>query len=105
MIFRTPHMKKGAWFNLDEPESIVKLVRVYWRALLIFSVVCIVGFSMYGVWQLALFSELANMVPSPGVPVSPLDRVQLTDTLESFQVRDARYELLEKNPPNVKDPS
>jgi len=82
-----------------------KLVRVYWRALLATSFMLVVGFSMYGVWQVTLLSELANLIPKIGASQSPLDRPQLKNVLESFQAREERYDFLEKNPPSIKDPS
>ncbi len=110
MKFSHSHWNKvrDAYANRTEPESFRILARVYWHALL-YVTTCIVLIAVsYGLWQLvAVFSgpkESPVLVSSEASP--PLiNRTQLETTVQGFKDRQAKYEFLKSNPPQLSDPS
>lgn len=96
---------KETFSYLHEPEYVLRFARAYWRALIVAAAVLIIFFSVYGVRQVVLLSELMNVIPSVASATSPFDRGQLKTALESFREREAHFETLKRSPPGIADPS
>ena len=96
---------KEIFSYFHEPEYVARFARVYWRGLLAFSAVLIILFSVYGIRQVLLLSEIANTMPGETSAASPFDREKLKTALQGFEARDVRYEALKTRPPNITDPS
>ena len=96
---------KETFSYLHEPEYASRFARVYWRGLLACAAVLIVLFSMYGIRQVVLLSEIANTTSEAINAPPPFDRGKLETVLAGFGARDARYEILKRSPPNMSDPS
>lgn len=105
MNFKHPVRIQETFSYLHEPEYLSVFAHVYWRTLLAIATALIALFSLFGIRQLMLVSELTEAMPNVSNATLPFDRTQLQRALDEFSARSVRHEALTINPPRIADPS
>ncbi|MBI4079943.1 hypothetical protein HY414_01825 [Candidatus Kaiserbacteria bacterium] len=98
---------RDLWQYRHEPERLRVIAEVYWRLLLLLSVLVLTGLIVYaGLKFYAVFSggEENPLLGSGGGGIS-LNAAELNETVTQFGARRAQFEFLKKNPPKIADPS
>ena len=98
---------RDMYSSRNSPENMRAFADFYWRILLYAASVAALLAIGFGIWQLS--SVLQDFGSGAGAgrsaqPVPALNRAQLKNTLESFQVREARFESLKTLPPEFTKP-
>lgn len=97
---------RRAWVYRDEPEHARVLAELYWRFLIVFTVLIVAGFSVYGGYLFFSARSLEKEeVLLSGAGIVPFNKAELRTMLEGFAERERRYEALKSEPPQIADPS
>lgn len=90
--------------NRYEPESRLEFARVYWTVLVALFAVAGVASIIYGVWQFTRPFNQAASEAIVGAPKASLNRADIQEVLDGFDVRARQFEE-RRTVPLVRDPS
>ncbi|MEK7601167.1 MAG: hypothetical protein AAB480_01375 [Patescibacteria group bacterium] len=90
-----------------EPENLRPLADVYWRSMLAFMLLSIVGVIAFGLWQFVVVVENLSAAQSGNSSASPVtfNRTKLEGVLRAYDARQAQYDASASGAATVADPS
>jgi hypothetical protein len=89
----------------NEPENIRPLAEIYWRALLAFALIALVGICVWASSEFIGVVSRLNVSEESPMPHPPLDRTALRALLSSMQERQTHFDALKTTAPSFSDPS
>ena len=98
---------KELYESRHEPENLRPIAELYWRGVLLCSLVAAGGVIFFGVWMFSsVISTMSAASESSGAQqAAAIDRTMLENMLVKFSERRANFELGKKIRPAVTDPS
>ena len=90
-----------------EPENLRPIAELYWRVVLLSSIIAAIGIIAYGVWEFSSVMTTISTTSGGGATqqTPAIDRAQLEDALVQFSQRRANFDLSRAMIPSVADPA
>ncbi len=104
----------GTWTRIREqyaarrtPEGVRPLAMLYWRILLSFVLIVVIGALWYGVSSvISVAKTLAGATNTVSLPAPSVDPATVQALVQQFETRQSQFETLSTEPvPAIPDPS
>lgn len=100
------HELRASYAARHEPEKIKPLADLYWRLLLVLTLILIVSVLIWGVFKfIDVVTTLSTAPAGSGTPPVALDRKKLETALEAYAARQHDFNQLKVAPASYPDPS